>query len=626
MSYGSTAILLRCWKCRKFVTDSACIINNEECIQSPGILKPSTCRENCNIWHLEAEASPDWVKKEIEKEHWTSGKLYCPYCRTRLGAFNFVDSTKCSCGRLAAVRLCKSKIDVDIAVKTQCQAPSAYKLSTRYDKKFRHGMAEYHHRNWITDRYVAVPGTLVDALCLEMPEYDKCFEERGKKPCITFSVKTHNSVLRDGIANGSRNVLHKKSSSFDLDTTEILPLRSCRNNKETFTIKPRPSESPLSSSDSSSWNNTYNIDHTLDVPPRSAQRRSRVSETCYNTASPGVLHLEQSTGQSLPEESIPTEWSNNKETFILKPRPSEGPLSGSDSSRRNNTYNIGHTLDITPRSAQPRLRVSETNHNPAGSGFSRLQQNIGQTLPEEPIPTVLSTTREESVMTPVEVPQQVTQPPLPSANQRLNKREINRLKNLRRKQKRREKWLLGQKQINKSHHIATEEDEELLKEKESYTCAVCLDVYFQPYTCHPCRHVFCEPCLRTLARDNPTRTPCPLCRSIITRVHFHSDLSKCSVAFFPNDYLKRKQSFQRANCAKWPLPHCNSLFRVFGDFGRRMDPIGRRQFPHGEHRLDFEDESRGWRFDLDMIIIYIYSVNWVIGFIVFFLLCYFFFL
>lgn len=63
-------------------------------------------------------------------------------------------------------------------------------------------------------------------------------------------------------------------------------------------------------------------------------------------------------------------------------------------------------------------------------------------------------------------------------------------------------------------------------------------------------------------------------------------------------------------------------------FRRRAAPVTRRQFPHGAHRMDylhFEDDSRGWWFDMDMVIIYIYSVNWVIGFIVFCFLCYFFF-
>lgn len=63
-------------------------------------------------------------------------------------------------------------------------------------------------------------------------------------------------------------------------------------------------------------------------------------------------------------------------------------------------------------------------------------------------------------------------------------------------------------------------------------------------------------------------------------------------------------------------------------FRRRSNTVARRNFPHAAHRMDymdFEDDSRGWWFDMDMVIIYIYSVNWIIGFIIFCFLCYFFF-
>ncbi len=58
------------------------------------------------------------------------------------------------------------------------------------------------------------------------------------------------------------------------------------------------------------------------------------------------------------------------------------------------------------------------------------------------------------------------------------------------------------------------------EEREGCTCAVCLDVYYSPYKCHPCSHVFCEPCLRTLAKNRPSSTPCPLCRTLISHVLF----------------------------------------------------------------------------------------------------------
>ncbi|MEQ2189160.1 hypothetical protein GOODEAATRI_022403, partial [Goodea atripinnis] len=42
-----------------------------------------------------------------------------------------------------------------------------------------------------------------------------------------------------------------------------------------------------------------------------------------------------------------------------------------------------------------------------------------------------------------------------------------------------------------------------------------------PHTCQPCAHVFCEPCLRRLAKNRATNTPCPLCRCLISHTSFH---------------------------------------------------------------------------------------------------------
>ncbi|KAM6111514.1 E3 ubiquitin-protein ligase RNF180-like [Phoenicopterus ruber ruber] len=178
-------------------------------------------------------------------------------------------------------------------------------------------------------------------------------------------------------------------------------------------------------------------------------------------------------------------------------------------------------------------------------------------------------------------------------------------------------------------NLHTDDVHELRGDKASYLCAVCLDVYFNPYMCYPCHHIFCEPCLRMLAKDNPASTPCPLCHTTIARVFFQTELNNSTKSFFPAEYLKLKESFQKSNSAKWPLPSCKKAFRVIeGGFQRHSDTVKRRHFPHAAHRMDymdFEDDSRGWWFDMDMVIIYIYSVNWVIGFIVFCFLCYFFF-
>ncbi|KAI1904946.1 hypothetical protein AGOR_G00010910 [Albula goreensis] len=219
----------------------------------------------------------------------------------------------------------------------------------------------------------------------------------------------------------------------------------------------------------------------------------------------------------------------------------------------------------------------------------------------------------------------------PVVQARLSKRERNRLKSQRRKQRRRERWIQSRLQEHTQSllgNVTSSEDEDVQEaDREGFTCAVCLDVYFSPYMCQPCRHIFCEPCLRTLAKNRPASTPCPLCRTLITHVLFQKELNHTTKTFFPKLYESRKQNFQKATCARWPLPSTRKLFHIFGGLRRQNSPAGRQLFPHGGYGLGVLDmmNSYGWRVDVDMMIIYMHSVNWILGLSACCFLCYLFF-
>ncbi|XP_053195679.1 E3 ubiquitin-protein ligase RNF180 [Scomber japonicus] len=213
------------------------------------------------------------------------------------------------------------------------------------------------------------------------------------------------------------------------------------------------------------------------------------------------------------------------------------------------------------------------------------------------------------------------------ASNRVSKREKNRLKSLRRKQRRRERWLhsqLEQEQAGSASGLLLDSEEE---DREGLTCAVCLDVYFSPHSCQPCSHVFCEPCLRTLARNRPTNTPCPLCRTLISHTNFHKELNQTAKTFFPKVYYARKQHFQNASCVKWPLPSCRKRFRTFWGYQRQAGTAQRRwHFAHTGFTLDALDltDMRGWLFDIGLVIVYIHSVNWILAFLFLCFLMYYF--
>ncbi|XP_051924476.1 E3 ubiquitin-protein ligase RNF180 [Hippocampus zosterae] len=231
----------------------------------------------------------------------------------------------------------------------------------------------------------------------------------------------------------------------------------------------------------------------------------------------------------------------------------------------------------------------------------------------------------------------LTSPSCPALLERkMSKKERKRIKCVRRRQRRKERLRQSQRQCSTGSvsssggsSSGSEEDKEDVT-KEGYVCAVCLDIYFSPYMCKPCKHIFCEPCLRTLANNCPASTPCPLCRTIITHVFFQKELNQMARTFFPKEYACRKQNFQKACCAKWPLPSGRKFFRIFGGFRRPSSPGAQYQSPRtggGFHlsALDFDDNTRSWHIDMDMVIIYIYSVNWIVGFFVFCIFCYLFF-
>ena len=64
------------------------------------------------------------------------------------------------------------------------------------------------------------------------------------------------------------------------------------------------------------------------------------------------------------------------------------------------------------------------------------------------------------------------------------------------------------------------------------TCPVCMELYYRPHTCEPCKHVFCEPCLREISKQVPITTPCPMCRKVISKCKLNAGQYLSYVNFF----------------------------------------------------------------------------------------------
>ncbi|XP_033020333.1 E3 ubiquitin-protein ligase RNF180 isoform X1 [Lacerta agilis] len=578
--------MLRCWKCRKYVANSDCLINDQTTdlvFEEPH--SSTASQDICNVWHMNIEALPDWVTRIIENAQWTTGKLNCPFCGARLGGFNFVNNTKCSCGQFTNIHLCKRRTDYQtVSSVTSAISPLKHLSLCKVHSDFNNEIWQSVTGGSLEDRNQRLPyvaknnsgiGRLMEALCLEVRSTN--FEMNSKK--IHFKVSNPKTSISASLAVNDKytvKAFHRKSQSLDMNFREKLVLLP-----------------------------TLYGTSTAKRPVFSRQHEAQPFYT------KGCLQLKSSR-------------THNFFHFPLKSDACELP----------------NNFSVTSYGAFAQ-EETEFNH-----GLKVSKQYLESTAADQQLflSSSESTTEEDTVqkhITPLGLLQ-----PFTTIDQRLSKRKRNQLNSLRRKKRWPERW--PQKQIllparlwsrskvstkaqelsnYKSQAMNTEEEHEHWQDKESYLCAVCLDVYFNPYMCYPCHHIFCEPCLRTLAKDNPTSTLCPLCRTAIAQVFFQPELNNSTKAHFPIEYSKLKENFQESGLAKWPLPSCRKAFRVIEGF-QNTDSFTRRHFPHAAHRMDymdFEDDSRGLRFDMDMVIIYIYSINWVIGFIVFCFLCYFFF-
>ncbi|XP_033725952.1 E3 ubiquitin-protein ligase RNF180-like [Pecten maximus] len=75
---------------------------------------------------------------------------------------------------------------------------------------------------------------------------------------------------------------------------------------------------------------------------------------------------------------------------------------------------------------------------------------------------------------------------------------------------------------------------------EEHICPICLDLYCHPMETRPCKHVFCDTCLRRLARRTNDKTPCPLCRRVILGCHAKDDFAQFLEAQYSVFYKKRQ--------------------------------------------------------------------------------------
>ncbi|XP_060747474.1 E3 ubiquitin-protein ligase RNF180 [Tachysurus vachellii] len=259
--------------------------------------------------------------------------------------------------------------------------------------------------------------------------------------------------------------------------------------------------------------------------------------------------------------------------FQVKPRDLEGP---EDRSLGHDPNQVTNELHPEPELLSRQIQAPHSNTSTVTDTVTG-QADISDGVTDEP--------QDNTCATPVRM---------------LSKRERNCLKSLRRKQRKKELWLQKLLEEMSVSWKQTSGDED---EKEGCMCAVCLDIYYKPYMCQPCSHVFCEPCLRTLAKSRESSTPCPLCRTLVSHVIFQEELHQRIRSHFPKQYSMRNETFKKTNYSKLPLPSCPKRFHILWGLQGHRNSAGQWQFPLralGMHVLELGD-IRHWTFQTNII-------------------------
>lgn len=105
---------IKCKKCRKILIEDCLTV----LITAHGVNvadDTDKCESGADetLLHIHEERLPSWISKYIEDMEWTKGKIFCPFCNTRIGAFDFTSGMKCTCEKavMPAVHLVRSKVD-----------------------------------------------------------------------------------------------------------------------------------------------------------------------------------------------------------------------------------------------------------------------------------------------------------------------------------------------------------------------------------------------------------------------------------------------------------------------------------------------------------------------------------
>ncbi|KAL1122780.1 hypothetical protein AAG570_003107 [Ranatra chinensis] len=135
------SVTLKCRKCRFPLLNSSktpLLSVHNEYVQSEVVLKPNIendCTRIKDEFFFQENGLPQWVVQKLDEANWLRGKLNCPKCSARLGAFDFVTGQRCPCSKLVVppIHIVKSKIDCCFESPALCGANSSHVIEKTPD-------------------------------------------------------------------------------------------------------------------------------------------------------------------------------------------------------------------------------------------------------------------------------------------------------------------------------------------------------------------------------------------------------------------------------------------------------------------------------------------------------------
>ncbi|KFZ46071.1 E3 ubiquitin-protein ligase RNF180, partial [Antrostomus carolinensis] len=378
------AHILCCWRCRKYIANSVCLAKCNRREPSETSQPAAAAQASCNIWHVNLEAIPEWVKCVIEKAQWTIGKLHCPFCEACLGDFNFVCNTKCSCGELVNIHFCKSQTD--------CQPAFCVKLTKLSGKQLP---------------LLKIQADLIKDTCHEVVTATLEIKNQG----LSYMARNNNGAgrLTEALC------LEVRAPRFE-PKSKKLPLKAlnqkrnhsaCYPGTHACTVKP-----------------FHRRSHSLDLNIRA---RFVLSPALYETCSMGTIYHVQNENPPVYTQSGLQLESNRKDGNSFQ------DLYSSSADKLQKRFRVTSFTTSLHREMESECDFEAT----AQSSVCAIADGSPFVMnPSSPT----SALEEEQYITPIGL----VQPTSISLNQKLNKRERNKFKRLRRKQRRQEQWLQKQ--------------------------------------------------------------------------------------------------------------------------------------------------------------------------------------